>query len=336
MPVHNGELFVREAIDSILAQTFPHFELLIINDGSTDRSADIISAYRDSRIRLLHNSENLKLVRTLNRGLELAKGDYVARMDCDDISLPNRLRQQVEYLDTHPKVSVVGTWAKTFGQGKSTIMAMPSSPAAVRCALVFNSPIIHPSVMIRRETLVRHRLQYDEEHYAEDYGLWVNISAFAQLANIPHTLLHYRLHGASYTRKYRALQIQSVRKIHQDCFRTIGLVPTEDELEVHSHLSFSDLRAGAAMIPRSHAWLTKLRRVNSASRIWPEPAFSRCLGNRWLWACLSYSTGIVQGLWRLLQSPLAPFSFADILAQFSSHPHVYAANIWQLVKSLRR
>lgn len=115
MPVYNAQEYIREAIDSILNQTFSDFEFIIINDGSTDNSVEIIKNYNDPRIVLVDNTENKGLVSVLNQGLQLAQGEYIARMDADDISLPNRFMEQVNYLDKHPQVGILGAWFHIFG-----------------------------------------------------------------------------------------------------------------------------------------------------------------------------------------------------------------------------
>ena len=112
MPVYNGEKYLRESVDSILNQTFTDFELLIINDGSTDSSMEILNSYSDSRIRIVTNEVNLRLIKTLNKGIDLATGEYIARMDCDDIADPKRLEIQLQYMEKHPDVAVCGTGVK--------------------------------------------------------------------------------------------------------------------------------------------------------------------------------------------------------------------------------
>jgi len=120
MPVFNGEQFLRPAMNSILNQTFTDFEFIIVDDGSTDHSREILNSYTDSRVRLICNESNIGLTDSLNRGLEAASGNYIARMDQDDISLPERLAKQVAFMDSHPEVGVCGTWAKDIDQTDST------------------------------------------------------------------------------------------------------------------------------------------------------------------------------------------------------------------------
>jgi len=137
MPVYNGEVYLREAIDSILDQTLTDFEFLILNDGSSDHSVDIVRSYDDPRIRLVENEANLGVVQTLNRGLDLANGTFIARMDCDDRSLRDRLARQVAFLDDHPEVGICGTWMEAIGARAGYIWRYPTDPERIRCSLLF-------------------------------------------------------------------------------------------------------------------------------------------------------------------------------------------------------
>ncbi|MHB8170330.1 MAG: glycosyltransferase family 2 protein [Thermincolia bacterium] len=212
MPVYNGEKYLGQAIESILAQTFTDLELLIINDGSTDGSKEIIESYEDSRIRLVNNEGNLKLIATLNKGFELAQGEYIARMDCDDISLPDRLAKQVAFMEAHPQVGVCGTWAhKIDSSGK--IVGKLKRPAGNKLEkfLWCPSPIIHPTAIIRNT--VFKTLRYDQAYRdAEDYELWLRVSKVTKLYNLKEYLLLYRVHPASVTSVHRDVQLQSSYK----------------------------------------------------------------------------------------------------------------------------
>lgn len=159
MPVYNGEEYLREAIESILFQSFGNFEFLIIDDGSTDDSINIIASYTDPRIRVITNGENIGIARALNKGIELARGKYIARMDSDDISLPKRFEKQVDFLDKNPEIGIVGSWIKTFGGRKTIILAHPCNPEMVRIFFLFDSPLAHPTVMMRREFLKKNNLR---------------------------------------------------------------------------------------------------------------------------------------------------------------------------------
>jgi glycosyltransferase involved in cell wall biosynthesis len=321
MPVYNGGPYLREAIDSILAQTYPDFELLIIDDGSTDDSAQVIGSYRDRRIRQDANPANLGTVPTLNRGLDLARGEYVAVMHADDVSHPERLARQVCYLDRHPRVGVVGTWATTFGDGPERPWRLPTRPESVVCASVFNCALIHPSVMLRRAWLDGHDLRYDPSHlHAEDYGLLLRASRHFLLANLPEILLRYRVHPSSTTQRHRARMMQSVHLIHADYFRLCGLPSSDAERAVHHELAGLAPDGRVSSLAAAHAWLVKLSAFNRSHRVWPEPHFGRRLGNRWLWACLASPGPTGRRADAFFRSPLARPALTGELQRFCDHP----------------
>jgi len=212
MPVYNGERYLREAMDSILAQTFTDFEFLIINDGSTDRSVEIIESYDDPRIRLVHNEKNLKLIATLNKGFDLARGEFLARMDCDDISLPTRLSRQAAFMEAHPEVGVCGTWAKKIDSGRKVMGNFKSPAGADMEKYIWRpTPIIHPTAFFRNT--IYKDFRYDQNyHDAEDLELWQRIFGAARLDNLDEFLLLYRIHPSSVTSLRREVQLRSVYK----------------------------------------------------------------------------------------------------------------------------
>jgi glycosyltransferase involved in cell wall biosynthesis len=204
MPVFNGGRFLREAVESILRQTFGDFEFLIVNDGSYDDTADILKEYRDPRIRVVHNEENLGLVASLNRGIDLAGGEYVARMDCDDISLPVRLARQVEYLDAKPSCAVVAVMVKMIDEdgiecGDWVDDRRTPSFAKICRFLPKANCIAHPGVMIRKSVLTGYR--YNKSQCAsEDYDLWLRMCADGLVIDkIAEPLLRYRINPGSVT-----------------------------------------------------------------------------------------------------------------------------------------
>jgi len=189
------------AIESILKQTFKEFEFLIIDDGSTDNSLEIIRFYEDSRIRLVMNEENLGLAASLNRGISLSKGKYIARMDCDDISLPKRLADQVEFMDNHPFVGACGTNGLCIDEDDKIIRTSswcPEDGVPLEWLLLWDTVLAHPTVMLRKTTLMEHNLAYRNVP-AEDKDLWCRLVLKAKIARLPQMLFHYReRRGSSY------------------------------------------------------------------------------------------------------------------------------------------
>jgi glycosyltransferase involved in cell wall biosynthesis len=207
MPVYNGERFLREAVESILNQTFGDFEFLIIDDGSLDRSAEIIRGYDDPRIRLIRNETNLGIVASLNRGIDQAQGEYIARMDCDDISMPARLEKQVAFMEKHPGVGVCGTWARVIDDRGQVVSLRRSPQGKAAHRLCWRpTPFIHPTCMLRSALLKEYRYLPGFPH-AEDYELWLRLCRRTLFANIGEYLLHYRAHDANIGRSRRTEQL---------------------------------------------------------------------------------------------------------------------------------
>jgi glycosyltransferase involved in cell wall biosynthesis len=205
MAVYNGERYLREAIDSILHQTFQDFELTIVNDGSVDRTAEIISSYNDPRIQLIHNDRNLGLTKSLNKGLKLARGQFVARQDADDISEPERLAKQVDFLEAHPDIALLGTFYQEIDDlgKKVSEHTLPCDCTKIRWDLLFYTPFVHSSVMFRKSIVIEKIGLYNENFsYAQDYDYWCRIALSLKVANLSVCLLRYRLNPASMTATY--------------------------------------------------------------------------------------------------------------------------------------
>jgi len=218
MPVYNGEKYLKKAIDSILCQTFNEFEFLIINDGSTDRSIEVIKSYSDPRIILVENGENLGLIATLNKGIDLARGKYIARMDQDDISVPDRFEKQIKYLDSNHQVGVLGSnflIIDNQGNRLDSPMIFATQHEFVRWGLNFYSPIVHPSVMMRKDLIVATGGYSSEYLHVEDYDLWVRLSRITHLSNLPDILLTLRKHDTNITKTAFLEHIYNGDKVSQ-------------------------------------------------------------------------------------------------------------------------
>jgi glycosyltransferase involved in cell wall biosynthesis len=283
MPAYNAEKYLREAIDSILGQTFTDFEFIIVNDGSTDASREIILSYKDRRIRLVGNEYNMGLIKSLNKGLNYAGGEYIARMDADDISLPERFAAQVSFMEKHPEIGICGTWVANIGKGSGKSWTPPIDDATIQCQLLFNVPLVHPSVMMRRSLFTDFDLLYADYPHAEDYALWRQASLYTKFANIPQILLSYRHHDCQVGQVHRIEQISSTKRVHRDLLKRLGMHPTEAEIELHSALGESRLLSDRKFIERANNWLKRLYLANQHSNIYPEPIFSRVLSERRFW-----------------------------------------------------
>jgi glycosyltransferase involved in cell wall biosynthesis len=203
LPVYNGSQYLNEAIDSILAQTYKNYELIIIDDGSKDNSASIIYDYTDSRI-CFHKQANQGLAATLNKGISIAKGKYIARQDQDDISFPDRLAKQVAFLDKNPDYGMVGTWSEIWVDDMRTDRSHqhPADNVSLQFFLLFNNPFVHSSIMFRRDVfdIVGLYCTDKSRQPPEDYELWSRIAREFDVANIPEILHAYREISGSMSR----------------------------------------------------------------------------------------------------------------------------------------
>ncbi len=204
LPVYNGEQFLREAINSVLAQTFTGFELLLINDGSTDGSEAIIQSYGDPRIVYIKNEKNSGLISSLNKAVVIASGDYIARMDADDICLPERLQLQTQWLDDNPSTAVVASFnilidENGHEQGFSEKDRRYVTASQIRSRMPKENCLTHPSVMGHTEIFKAYSYSFSQPHI-EDYDLWLRLLADGHvLEKIPKPLLLYRVHQTSVT-----------------------------------------------------------------------------------------------------------------------------------------
>src|SRR5262245_11275387 len=195
LPVHNGERFLREALDSVLGQTFGDLELIVVDDGSTDSTPSILGLYPDSRLRVL-TLPHVGLVEALNHGVGQARGRFVARMDADDVSLPSRLERQVELLDRRREAGLVATWVAVIDeQGRQVDQrVLPAQHVDLHRRLLLRNPFQHGSVMLRREVFDRVGAYRDDYGHNEDYDLWRRVARAYELATVPEVLYRYRVH----------------------------------------------------------------------------------------------------------------------------------------------
>ena len=306
MSVYNGGKFLGDAIESMLSQGFKDFEFIIINDGSIDDSLKIINSYHDERIRLVDNGGNIGLVNSLNKGLELAKGEYIVRMDCDDISCSNRLSSQVKFMNKHKMVGASGSYYDLMFRGKHAVADFPLNNEEISCYLIFNSPMAHPSVIIRRQTILERKLSYRSEFvHAEDYDLWSRISENAELSNIPEVLLNYRVHEGQITENPNLVVAKrlSLDKIRLRHLKRIDMNPDDRELFIHNMVSDGRRPASDQELAEAEAWLKKIVMSNRSSRILSQPYLEKIITERWLRMCFNYY-GAKKGLLFFMRSGL--------------------------------
>ncbi|MBA4389466.1 MAG: glycosyl transferase [Syntrophus sp. (in: bacteria)] len=267
LPVYNGAKYLRDAIDSMLAQSYANFELIIIDDGSTDDSINIVSAFTGPRIRL-YSQTNQGLAATLNKGIALAKGEYIARQDQDDVSLPDRLSKQVAFLEANPDYGMVGTWASIWEETKPTerFHKHPADNLSLKFDLLFDNAFVHSSLMIRKTVFDEVGVYCTDPNRQppEDYELWSRVARKFRIANIPEVLHVYREMPQSMSRTGSNPFLQNLLKINVEnlAWATEGR---------YSNQSLQDLAAlihGAYQyFSRETSWRELVSIVREAARV---------------------------------------------------------------------
>lgn len=234
MPTYNRAHFLKYSIPSILNQTYGDFEFIIINDASTDNTRKVINSFikKDKRIKYFENTEHKDLARTLNWGVNISKGEYIARMDDDDVSHKSRFKKQVEYLDCYKAISVVGSFICMMDNKKGVSWIRSSDPDELDIAINFVNPMSHPSTMIRSSFLQKNSLNYRQDNsYAEDYYLWKDIILKGgRLANIPEILLNFRINNPKISNTKETSRIQ-LNSLHTIRFEMLGRFFNSSECE---------------------------------------------------------------------------------------------------------
>ena len=288
MPAYNGEKYLREAIDSILDQTYKNFEFIILNDGSTDNTEEIILSYDDPRIVYVRNEENLQIVKTLNKGIDLAKGKYIARMDADDIAYKDRLKTQVKFMDTNLEVAVCGCLMDSTDNSQ-LIYKFPFGEIA-NFHLLYGPPVAHPTVMIRRSILTLNNLFYDETiKYAEDYDLWSRIAKVAKIDNIPRVLVSYRTHSNQISQSKAIEQHRDANIIRRRELSHIGISVSDKFLAIHVDFFRCKSAHDIEMLELYLEWFRRLVDSNNAKTKFDPDTFRKYLLRK-LWVIFSNST----------------------------------------------
>lgn len=279
------EEYLRSAIESILNQTYQNFEFIIIDDHSTDDSLQIIESYSDKRIKIIKNEQNLGITKSLNRGLAVAKGEFVARMDADDISLKTRFEKQVKFLKNHPECIVCGTGVELIGDwqakhSKKYICRTIPDRESFRIHLLFgNYPnIVHPTAMFNHNLLLKYNIVYNENYpLAQDYRMWISCSEVAECINIPETLLNYRIHGKAVSSDKTELQNNIAIQIMQEQLDRLHLKLTEKIAEIHKDFLFARKEYSF----ECKKWIKTLLKSNKKYNIYNQKLFKKILWKKW-------------------------------------------------------
>ena len=288
MPVYNGEAFIREAIDSILLQTFKDFEFIILDDGSTDNTASIILSYADSRIKYIKNEKNIGIAKTLNIGLKHARAPLIARMDSDDIAYPDRIKIQLDHLHKHPEITVCGT-AIEINEQPYKLVVPPIKHEEICAHLLFECCLYHPTTVFRKNIIMSKGGYRQAFSGAEDYDLWQRLSVFPDISffNIPEALLYYRTYSntserASYLAKQRTLS----NEIQLNNLKRLNMEPSPSSLSCHSALANPRMVNDTPSLTNCRSWLKRIELANQITHTYSQYYLKKELNKRWISLCV--------------------------------------------------
>ncbi|MCL1985801.1 MAG: glycosyltransferase [Betaproteobacteria bacterium] len=285
MPARNAAAFVAEAVDSILGQTEGNFEYLVLDDASDDDTYDALCSLRDPRIFLHRNKKPLGITPSLNKLLDLAQGDFIARMDADDISLPERFARQVAFMRKHPDIWVCGGPHTYFGAEAERVREVPLEHDEIKSALLFTNPLAHPFVMIRGDRVCKHGIRYDETMTcAQDYELWIRLALRyeARFANIPQLVGRYRKHAGATSTSRHAEQLEMTVKGRLQAFEALGCANSEKDMEAHKYIyQLTPIKTREQMV-LLFDWAMQLRSANEERGIFCREPFNTKLLERLL------------------------------------------------------
>lgn len=319
MPVYNGSAHLDAAVESILAQSFTDFELLIIDDGSTDETPELLQKFDDPRVRVVRNDVNLGVPATRNLGTDLARGEYLAMLDADDIAKPHRLETQVRFLDRNPDHAVVGSWAREIDENdvRKNILRRPVTWERLRARLLFLGTIRTPSAMGRLDVLKSYRFR-SKFPVCSDSDYWVRIALEHRCANLPIDLIDYRIHSDSLTKSNRD-RVKD-RKIAIAAYLLEQLDVKFDDFDLENHFKLRRTKRhtfDADDVDWAEAWLRKLIEANDRREIFPKSEFARAAGERWCMLLISRGSPPI-GL-----RPLRPGMRGPMLSFLASYPRLY-------------
>ena len=293
MSVYNGEIYLRETIDSILNQSHKNFEFIIVNDASTDKTQEIITSYIDHRIIYLKNESNIGQTLSRNKAISKAKGLYIIQTDADDISLKNRIEKQIEYMEFNTDLILSGTWAKSIGNGKNYIIRQLTNPEEIKINLLFRTSITHSTLIIRKKAFNDYMLAYkefsDSKVYGEDYQLYVETSRIGKIGNLPEVTVLYRRHESQVTEKNIEVQKNHVKNIIENQLRFLEMNYTKNDIETLLMVKKYLFIGNPNFLFRLETIFRKIRKANNKKNIYNDKDLKKVFGDVWLETSIALS-----------------------------------------------
>lgn len=293
MPAYNRKNYIESSVKSILDQTFKNFELLVLDDGSTDGTIEKILSFNDPRIRLIRNEKNQGIAFSRNRLLQEARGLYYVLLDSDDIAMPNRIELQLEYLKENDDTSLVGTPCIAIDQNgdyiKSTwafLQKRPTDPVEIKATLLFRNCFYQSSIMINSQLLKNEKYDLEFPPF-EDFEFWARLALTHKLVNMDTPLIEYRFHPQNIshtTNEPFKFQLNNTI-VSREFNYYFNYQPTEQELFVHGVWQFYSYKVGYGFLKESSSWLKKLSKMNTTQSVFNDKTFATVLERNWFDRC---------------------------------------------------
>jgi len=275
LPVYNCGEFVEEALDSILNQTLDNFEVLIIDDASTDATLELIKKYKDSRIKIIEKKENSGLIDSLNTGFKIAKGEFIARMDGDDISHARRFEKQYEFLKDNPEVSACGCWIEYIG-AVNGVSKYLENHEDIQAHLLVGNPMALCATMLRKTAYSSYSFRSDSKHY-EDYDFWVESMWDCEVHNLQEILYYYRIHPYQISTKWKGIQVEGDQKLQLRLFKRLDYDEKQFSELFIKKIIFSNKPFRPSEFKKILQWFNILRKRNLEYRVFEIKAFENVL-----------------------------------------------------------
>ena len=280
MPNYNTpEQYLREAVESVLRQTYANIEFIIVDDASTGGDVEIIRSYNDKRIFLLRNENNMHVSYSLNRGIGAAHGKYIARMDSDDICLPERIEKQVRFMRRKDDIDVLCTRVEMFGNKNGVFSTGIRDPEHMKTAVFFGNPVIHPSVMFKTSFLKERAVHYSADtdyKAAEDFELWSRCAFAGKIYEYPQVLLKYRMHARQVSTATRNLQDENANHVRRNMLAWLGIAPDAYEMAVHFNFCIEGASPDISL-PETENWAHRLLSGNEQHGVFDARCFKNAV-----------------------------------------------------------
>lgn len=311
MPVYNRDKYISISVKSILSQTFSDYELIIINDGSTDKTEDIIKNFNDERIILINNEHNRGIVYSRNKGLSVARGKYIGMFDSDDIAYPQKFEEQIKFLSENPDFGMAGTWVRHIDDNGTVLKnkwKLKAKSKYIPAIMLFRNYFVQSTVVMRKEAIPAGGYSKGFD-IVEDSKMWFDVSLKYKVANIQQYLLYYRVHSGGISNQGNEKHIANSKKLFRYIFSYLNINPTENELNLHYLIKNQKKIKTIKELKGIEQWLLKIANQNKILQIYEHKTLKKAILNRWLKSCNKAKYLHIKMIFILFKSELTRYIF---------------------------